>query len=264
MTLVVPDDVTVDLASMTLDQLAERANAEHASSVDEVDSARAHLTAGVIHGIQAGEALLVVRLKFGERGSGWKKWCEENLGFHYRTATEYIRMARRKKEILATDQHLNGGTVSAFMDSLPPLPRLTRTPNEKREQALDLLAAGLTQIEVAAELGVHRETIRVWSQPDYAERTRRKNYEHARKRRRREKEARQALAEKEARAERDRLAKSTGGDLSAMYADVRKALARKVLDDAKPNQTDDIKTAIAALHKAEDAIVAAMRSGRVA
>lgn len=81
-------------------------------------------------------------------------------------------------------------------------------------------------------------------------------------RRRRERErklarrrARAALREKTQRDERDRLAKTTGGELAEAYSLIRRAIA--LLD--KANRADAVRMA----HKCEDAIVAALREERV-
>lgn len=219
MTLVVPDGVTPDLASMTLEQLAERANDQFRRLNEELDEAVSHLSSGVLYGIEVGKALLEVRKRHTK--STYRQWVVDNFDGSVTTATQYQKWATWEAHILASGERLNVVTIRRFLRGFPALPRANAVTDEDRENLRQMRAEGKTWAEISEEVGVSPNTLR-----------NRMNPEAAQRRMARWKAAQKALAEKDRQMQRDQLAKERGGNLGKAYDQVRKLMP--TLDAAIP------------------------------
>lgn len=246
--LEVPESVAHDLTSLSLDELAGRANAEH-------EKVGQSLTDALIHALAAGEVLLVAREQVGPRG--WVKWCAENVEIADSTIGTYMRIAFYRDELGGA-----AGVVEA-REALVGFPAVNAQGNGGhdevvRQKARDLVGEGMTINAVSDLFGVAHTTVHSWVDPAWGKRQRKLTDAATRRARL----ARKALAEKQARDERDALAKSSGGASSKAYALVRKALLEldRAHGEAKtPGEREALRSAVALTHKAEDQLVRAMK-----
>lgn len=258
---------TENLATKTLDELAELA-------VDEHRQVEQDLVSALNHAFRLGEVLLAAfeRLEPGE----WEPWIE-STGMSTSTARNFQRLARYRdqlpREIYEPHRAKNGAVIQpsysralVYLKGLPPV-RTTQRKREvtsaMREEGLRLLAAGTPYAAVADLLGVSDTTVRDWGNPaKFREREQRR-----RARLRQQRRARNALKEQDRRSEIDALASAHGGELAKSYALVRR-LAQS-LDrasttfDRGATQRGYLGVALAATHKAEDEIVRALRYERI-
>lgn len=247
MTLVVPDEVTVDLASMTLEQLGERARDGHAA-------VEAHLGAALARAIATGEVLWEVKKRLGPRE--WTPWVTSNLeafGFGMGPICQYMRIAHWKEE-LPPDPDL---TITDAYSSLKGLPRV---PNDRddytafvREEARALRSQGKTYREICEAVGHGYGVVYQWCNPKYMDHVRRRTTEGKRRRA----AERKALAEKEAREELARLAKEKGGDLGRLHDLFRKRVMPMI--DGAVNEGLSIEARALAV-RLEDEINKALRA----
>lgn len=248
-------DDDVDLSALSLDELAARANSEHALVESCVDAAIDAWTNGVFHAIYAGEALLAAK-RLHEGKGDWRVWVEDNFDANYRTAARYMRIAFYRDRLSPGQVSVKSAQKS--LEGLPPLPGFTthlQSASEKSTEAVRLREAGFTQAEVAEALDVSSTTVWRLTVPGADA----KNREAARRRRAKNAKARKALAEKE---KADAIRKA-GGNISTAYGYVRKAAAE--LDAALGNATSPevrtaLRAALAGVHKAEDEIGKAARA----
>lgn len=200
----------VDLSTLTLDELAERANAHHGRVLS---SARTTLAEALI----VGDAILALRDRLGD---DWKAWADANLKFSKGARSYYMRLAHYK-HLLPSDA-LGVKEAQALLAGLPEVgsSRVGREvyPSAMKRLACTMRADNLSLNEVASRLDVAVDTVRLWTDEGYADR-RRKARRDGRRRRTIE---RRALQEQQKRDERDRLAREKGGNLGKAYDAVRK------------------------------------------
>lgn len=247
------------LSCRTDEELAAIAIEEHEHVADA-------LVATIRHAIRAGSALLELRERRG--AEGWPEFCEDELGFSSMHASRYMRLAHYRHAIpvppppVFTDKagRVRPTSVNVlyqtYVKALPPVftGNGCRITPEQEAEIRRLRTAGLTYQEIAELVDRSLATVHRVLNPT----TKRREVERAEARRRQRRAERKALKEKEARAERDLLAASTGGEVAEAYALVRRALAAI---DRAPSSAGT-RAALASLHKAEDAIVEALREGR--
>lgn len=200
----------VDLSTLTLDELAERANA----NVRGLEHA---LARSLDHAVHVGEVLNEVRRRL---GGDWVGWTASNAGLSQVTAVRYMRLAHYKERVLGSGL----GATEAWM-SLRGLPRsgLKSAPDvEEIERVRVLIGAGLTRAEVADVLGCSISTVHRWLHPESADAAQRRSAEKRKRQRAEQRAAALALKEKQKREERDRLARERGGNLGKAYDQVRK------------------------------------------
>lgn len=246
----------VDLASMTLDELAARVNSEHALVGASIQAASERLSWGLLHGIRSGEALLNARERV--QVGYWEEWVSENTELSMASVQKYTRWATYKTQILSSEQPLSSDTIGSYLRGLPscyvPTVRTARPP-EVIQEVKRLARQGLKPAEIAELVDMTQGAVRYHIDPAMRSRKRAMQAE----RRRRQSAERKALAEKE---KADAIRKA-GGNISAAYSYIRKALAE--LDAALGDATDTevrtaLRAAIAGAHKAEDYIGKAVRS----
>jgi hypothetical protein len=238
----------------TLDDLANTINSEHELAYQ---SALDMLS----HAINAGDALIEVRTRINE--GDWIKWIKNNLTVSYGVAQRYIKIATYKNLLLDAEnrpQSINAAT-SYLRDigvASLPLNKTGRKPSFSVEEARRLRKLGMNFTQIGEVLGV--SDVAVWRQltPGAKEQTMRYTA----------KSRKQRTAERRAK-EREDLAKAVaakGGEIANAYALLRKTAI--ALDKAMTD-TDDIETrktlrdALSFTHRAEDAIVRALRFSRI-
>jgi predicted transcriptional regulator len=244
----------VDLTGMSLDGLAEFARSEHRRALGAI-------TVAVEHAIRAGEALIAIKA---EVPSGeWKAWLAENFPSTHSTAVTYMRLAIHQDQVRASEER----TITGAHKMLVGVPGISRAawnarPAEQKAEAKALRDEGMTQRQIADLFGVNVSTVKDWLDPTW----KRKRMAAKTAARRRQDAARKALAEKERRQERDRLAKAAVGTAETAYSSARRLASDldKALADAAPAQRETLREALALAHKTEDAIVAALKQARVA
>lgn len=247
-------DTTLELEGLNLKQLSVLINQQSAS-------AEAATVAVLEYATRAGIGLMRARDLVMEAGESWTRWMDENLSFHRRTAYRYITIARGRDRLpdgpitLTEALDLLSG-VAAYRDES----EWTAYPKAVKASALQMHADGISMTEIGETLGVVRETVRRWVDPNTHDRMIKAN----RQRRRKAAAAKKALAEKERREDRDRLARSTGGDPAKAYAEVRRLAATldRALADVPQSAKPTLAEALRHTHRAEDAIVEAMNAMR--
>lgn len=250
----------LDLATATLDELADAARRE-------LSQTESHLVGALAHFIRYGEILLVARtlVPSGE----WMRWCESIANssgrtYEYKTSVAAMRLAHYKDHLPAeafetwiddAGRLLNPSPHRAlsYVRGLPVINRkgVVGHGESTRDEARRLRKAGLPYDEIGPMVGVSSTAVRMWCEPGA-------EAEYNKRRRAREREqraAQRALRKEHERQERDRLARATGGEIADAYSLIRRALT--AIDRA--GQAPD---AIRHLHKAEEAIVEAMREQR--
>ena len=243
-----------DLSSMSLDELAASANAEHRLVLQSVEEASSVLTVGLVHGIRCGEILVAIRQHL---TGGWKAWADANLEVSYGVAARYIRWFTYRDVIMDAATPLSTETVNDYLTrhSLPAV-KGTRSLSSAQDAEIQRLhLKGLGPQEIAGLDGCTREAVRQRLDPQ----VRAKAQERSRRYARRQQEAKKALAEKE----KANAIRKAGGNISNAYSFVRKAAAEldAALGDAtSPEVRTALRAALAGVHKAEDEIGKAVRS----
>lgn len=239
-----------DLSKLSLDELAALAISEH-------EACEAAMGEAVRHAIAVGEVLHHVAEREKQSGN-YINWVRDNMPFGVRTAAEYRRFFIYRDRLVGVPSLGRGRVVLA---GLPPIAKsgIPQVDEETKRAALEMLADGMTQADVAAVVGVSAKTVRCWINPEKAREI------HRRDQRRRAAAAR-ALREQEKRKERDRLAKDAGGEAAKAYSAIRKTLAAidaalTVCDDR--TEREHLTSALRAGHKTEDAIVEALKAHRL-
>lgn len=236
----------LDLTTATLDELGALAQREATAALSDLASV-------VRHYLRMGEIIQAAR-DARPREFDWEAWCE-SLGISARTAQTAMRMAKYRRAIPA-----DCATVDAAIAYLKGLPdtntRGKPVPYDPavRVEAERLIAAGVPVKTASRMLGLSDSTVRHWLYPDRYKETKRAYEERARAARRETKLAAKALAAQREREERDRLARTTGGELAELYALVRKAalLADKL----------GMGEVVADIHRAEERVVGALKAER--
>lgn len=261
MTLVHIDQRPADLQSLSLERLAEEANSEHLRCEEDLDRLDALAGSAVIHALNAGRALLAAqsRMPVGE----WVRWAEANVPMHAPTRTRYMRIAEFGDEVRTwlTTTEGSRGVVNAidFLNSL----ELRRATGRHADAAVvaevrRLKKGGIPVSEIAKCVGLSVTSVRCHLDPAFKRRHLQRNKDNTRRRT----AAAKALAEQQRVEERNALARNTGGDIAKAYSEVRRLAATidKALAAAEPSERSDVRAALAAAHKAEDALVKAMRA----
>jgi transposase-like protein len=123
----------------------------------------------VEHAIACGEALLEAKAII--PGGQWQAWMEENLphGVRRSMCRNYMRLAFLKEHV---DPELPIRTNLQLVTGLEKRASGTpRVPEETKREALRLHATGtFTNAEIARTVGVTKDTIRAWTDPDWAKR----------------------------------------------------------------------------------------------
>lgn len=200
----------VDLSTLTLEELAERANVEHGL-------AEAALTKAMEHVFRVGEALYAARCRVGRHG--WRDWQAEHLDISPAWTSAYMRAAvYRDRVTVAGAKTLT--EARAVTTGLPPMfpSAPVRYSDDMKAEARRLAEAGYTPKEIAAMLGIAKNTVHCYIDDEY-DRRHRQNQKRSQQRRY---AARRALREQQEREERDCLAREKGGNLGKAYDAVRK------------------------------------------
>ena len=245
-----PELPTVDLTTMTLDDLAAFARAEDGLSASAV-------TLAVAHAVRAGAALLAAREQV-PRGK-WTAWLiDSGIGIGH--AYTYMRLAMYRDEIPP------GASLSQARDGLRTLPGIFHRPDDDkravpaslREEAKAMVDGGMGVLAVAEALGIDRHTVAAIIDPEKARRRR----ESGREQQRRRRAALKLLAKKE----QDRQVKQVGGSAAEGYALLRRAeieIDRAVGSSLDVEEKAALRRALSWAHKAKDEIVAALKLKRV-
>lgn len=235
-----------------LDTLAETVNREYTLAYDSAVQA-------LEHAIACGEALIEARTLVPD--GQWVKWVKENLNINTGTMHRFIRLATYKDELGAAERKPT--SINAAIGYLKQIDvpaarsnRNGRKPTFDVEEAKRLHKQGLTYKRIGEILGVSDVAIAYQLNPDAP---RKKHIHNARYKQRRNEE-RKAL-------EKATVAKQvakTGGAVAEAYSLIRRAEA--ALEQAQketkvPNRLS-LKEAMSHLHKAEDAVVAALKKER--
>jgi hypothetical protein len=226
------------LESLPLSDLAEVVRQEHAL----VAQAGATM---VEHAIRAGDALRTAKAHV-QRG-GWEAWLgQEFPDKHPKTLRLYMRLSKFQERVREAQPAsiVHAQRMLAFEAIRPH-------EDELREEAHSLHQQGLTQKDIAAQLGVSHYAVASWLNPKLREQRRAKKNQQS-------KAARRALHDKQRKAAVARV----GGPISHAYGHVRKAL--DALQEAADGQLDRearqaVHRAIGRLHTAEDLIVKASK-----
>lgn len=246
------------VAATTLEELAAIANAENDMAEVAIGSLRDVFRTAAYHAIRAGEALLKAK-DLVEPGA-WINWQTDNLTFARSTANRYMRIAAYRDDIDIWLADGGNGTIQGAWKFLMPMPGL-HAKNVKRPdlqaEAIRLHKQGMTVQSVAQSLGVGWVTVKEWVDPAYS-----KARSASRRQRRAErKEAEKVLAQKE----RERAVRQRGGSAADAYALLRRALQRldvALADAVGDEEREQLRSAMAYAHKAEDEIVRAIRGAQ--
>lgn len=236
----VPVEGEVLPARETLSELLGRANREHGLVEEALGQALDHV-------IKCGEALSVVRRDYSDRFKGWEAWAEENFAGGHTVASYYMRIYEHR------DLVRDLPNVTQAMKRLRGMPAL-RPPGyrgyseEVREEARALAGSGMSHSEIARMIGVTRDTITNWVDPEalrrHRERTRKWHAERRAEQRQKKVEAAERAAEREARR--------VGGALAEAYSLAHRleaplALAERQATD--PEVKQELANAISLQHR---------------
>ena len=236
-----------------LDELATTANREIALAEEAADN-------WYHHALLAGQALYLAWQKspFGT----WTPWLDTNFQKGRTAARIYMKLWVYRDEIPP------GTSSRAAQQLLAGKPKLLSTnrnacplPKQTQDEIRRRRAAGDGWNSIASDLGVRRNALKYWFDPEF----RKKEIAAATERASAKARARRDQAKALKQLERDEIARNRPGDLSKAYAGIRKQLL--VLDAAIANASTEesrrlTRQAMTYAHKCEDAIVAALRSER--
>ena len=266
MTLVhVPTTTDVDLSTLSLAELATHANSEHEACEQSVGLAQSQVADALRHAIRAGEILVAAQTKvpFGD----WKGWVTDNVSFSVPTSFRYSRIAMFRTEVEAWAASVDTPSILGAFQYLTRqgLRRAANGSLSRAErdplfipQIKALRAEGLTYTEIGKQLDAAPTTVHRAIDPKY--RAHRQALQHNHRKRKEAADA--ALAAKQKRDERNALARSIGGELSKAYSGVRRLASSldSALAAAEPAHRPHVRDALAYAHKAEDAIIDAMKA----
>lgn len=258
-----PDDLPVptgDAEAMpSLDELAVIANREGALVESAIDDARAAMSRGLVHAIAAGGALTEAKRQVPD--GHWMDWVATNIDYSLGVVGTFMRFHRYEEHLLASPTPLTVRSAAAYIVGLPRMQNFGNTKvkltPEVKTQIKAMHGSGATYHEIGECLGIAWSSVKKELDPEY----RKLCMEANRRYRQKKRAAQRALA----RQERDAAVAATGGEPAAAYASLRKAIA--AIDKAVDGSTDaeereELRAAMSAMHKAEDAIVRALRIGR--
>lgn len=225
---------------VAIEMLTEQANDAHVLVVSAEASA-------LQHAMEAGDLLMQIREYHYPRQT-WNAWLRDEFTGSKTAAIRYIRLARFRDEVEASDCTTIHGAIdhltSKGLKSGNGKFSYTAASEEVMQEACALVEDGVTITEAARSLGFPRLTVREWVEPDY----RLKRAEWERNNRERKKAKKQAEAAKKA-AERDarRLAelRRKKGLISEAYSLGRKIgqCLQQAHDEA---ETPEIRAAVGA------------------
>ena len=241
--------------ALSLSELADVINAEHKLVLEAGTQAQELLSDGLLHGIKAGEALLLARDQ--APPNGWLKWVDDNIEFSYVWAQCYMRFAKYQDRLIGANTQLTTVSARQLLTGLPDVHiggRVAKLDPQAKAEVKRLHKAGTPKTEIAALFQVGTNTIDRAIDPVGAK-VKEQEY------RRRVRLSRKALSEQQRRHEAERAVKASG--LDRLYQDLRR-LALSI-DARCAEETDrEVKTALRsaynALVKAEEEIV---RAGRI-
>jgi transposase len=256
----------------TLEELAATANSEYWLSLKAASDMLSHALA-------CGRALLELQKKI-TIGS-WLEWADANLEVGNHARLTYMRLAEFEHllppEIFEPYTGKNNRVYPAsqnraliYIRGLETVHRPSggarygskkRTSPEVEAECKRLRTQGLSCRNIAELVGISESTVRKAIDPAYRARVQ-KSQDRARKTRL---AANKALAAQRERVARDRVAKQVGGALAETYSRVRKTLdeaQRARMEAEDPIERTAVDESLAYLHRAEDAIVKAMRQTR--
>lgn len=256
-----PDDLPVSTGDAevmpTLDELAAIANQKGALVESAIDDARAAFSVGLTHAIAAGAALTQAKMMVA-RG-GWRDWVARHINYNRSTVERFVRLYHYR-DFLSEYGHTS--SVKKALSALAgmkcaPSPHLGKVGSGIKFTAKKMRSEGATYKDIAEVCGVSWATAKALVDPEYHQQINAR----ARAKQQRSRDATKALA----RQERDAAVAATGGEPAAAYASLRKAVAAidKALDASTDSEEREaLQAAMSAMHKAEDAIVRALRIGR--
>lgn len=259
MSIVPYEAPTVDLATLTLDELRDAAIAEN-------DAVNGFTAGALMHTIRLGEILNVVHDRLDAEGKPWLKWLEA-AGITQSAASRSTRLAKYRSSLPAeafeVRQGVNGRLIDPsinnallYIADLPKLHPPKRFPEDIQAEARRLRNTGMVYKEIGELLGVSTSALYRWCDPEHEKRVK---ASQKRSYRNRDKAlARRAKQDDE----RRKLAKVTGGELSLAYAEIRKAVAAcdRHATNADAVTYGPVRKAITLLHQAENCIVDAMKA----
>lgn len=225
--------------------------------------AQGALRSWALAAIEIGQTLIAFQDRLAPDGE-WDSWVERNLQFSMTLATLYIRTYFYRDQVLSSNA-VTSAEVKAALHGLPvrrvERPRRTICPPELERRILSRRRDGVGWKTIAHELGLPRNQIKYWADPEW----RKRQQAVARRRARRAREARAALSrqEEDSGALVDRqLLRASPRAVSSSYALIRKIALE--LDSAITASTNDLERAALRVarehvHRVDDAIVAAIR-----
>lgn len=247
-----------DLASLSLDELAVSAEASHLQADEK-------LKAGLLFAYRTGLILMEARGRLSS--SEWMEWVQASSSIPRSTAFLYTRIARNWSQVVEV-----GATsitqARAALTGVAPL--YIATDKGQRGQhnrimteqyageASALSRDGMTNVEVARELGISESSVRRLLDPEVARRDRISN----RRAQSRYYKARKALKEKE----RLELARRHGGSADKAYSALRRVLLdidAAIAECTNSEQQAVMRSARFAAQKATDEIWRAVQLGGV-
>jgi ribosomal protein L20 len=247
-----------DVSTVTLGELAVTINREHGLAYQSALDA-------LQHAILCGQALIEARATVPD--GEWLRWVDDNLDISAAAIHRFVRIATYRDHLLQADQRPKSinAAISYLRDvGAPAVGSGRKGLNGRRptfdvDEAKRLRGQGMTFVDIGEALGV--SDVAVWRQLTPGATRQAMSYTaRARKKRRAE---RRALVEKE---RADAVAR-VGGSASDAYALLRRcaiALDRAIADSAAESEVSALRDALAFTHKAEDAIVVALRLERAA
>lgn len=242
-----------------LTTLAKTANDEGALVDSAVDEAFEKLSSGLLHAIAAGEALTAAKRQVPD--GEWMEWVADNIDYSIGTCGTYMRLFEYRDHLTGSSERLTAKTAAKYLVGLPKMQnfgnlKVKLTPEAKAEIAR-LHGQGLTLHAISELTGFSWATVKKQVDPEY----RKQCMDANRRYRQRVRAAKRALEQKE----RDRAARKAGGSVSSAYSLVRRALAEidsAITEAGSPEMRSGLQAAMAAMHKAEDAIVASLQVER--
>jgi len=240
---------------VSLEDLAATINSEHNLAY------RATLDA-LTHAILCGEALIEARTNVPD--GEWLRWVADNLHIGSGALHRYVRLATYKHHLLTAEHEPK--SINAAIGYLRQIDapasstgRTGRKPSFDVDEAKRLRKQGLNFTQIGEALGV--SDVAVWRQLTPGATAQAMRYTaRARKQRR---AAAKALAQQQ---RADAVARTAGNPAEA-YALLRRCavtLDRAILDTTDSDEIAQLREALHHTHKAEDAIVRALRLERAA
>ncbi len=212
------------------------------------------------HAILCGEALIEARERVAE--GSWLKWVDDNLNISTGTLHRYVRLATYKDHLLSAERQpksINAaiGYLKAIEIPAASVGRNGRKPTFDVEEAKRLRSQGMTYEQIGSIVGVSDQAVRLQLIPGAQRKAMVYTSRHKKKR----------LAERRAleQAQRDKKVAKVGGAAAGAYALLRRccvAIDQAMIETTNDSERKSLRDALAQAHKAEDAIVQALRLER--